>query len=283
MKNVLVTGGKGFLGQHVCKALEARGHTAIPFDIVDGYDIREKHNIENFVRHHDIDAIFNLAGILGTHELQLNSMQALQANTGGALNCLGICDEFEIDMVEIGKPNIWLNTYSITKQAAEDFTRMYVKEFGIRAWIVKWYNAYGPGQHYGSPQKLAPTSIVHALKGMPIEVFGSGEQTLDNIYVEDAANACLDVWESEKAIGIPIEVGSGEDITVNEFVRLVLAISGSKSEVVHVPMRRGEDDMSIVRADLDQLNEHTSFKQTVGMEAGLRMTIDWYRNHLDEF
>ncbi len=148
------------------------------------------------MKNRKIDVIFNLAGVLGTHELIGDSQKAIGVNVTGALNCLEVCREFGTELVEIGKPNIWLNTYSITKQAAEDFTRMYVKEFGVRAWIVKWFNAFGPRQHYGYPQKLAPTAIVHALQGKPIEVFGHGQQTLDNIYVEDAANACIDVYET---------------------------------------------------------------------------------------
>jgi len=277
-KRAIVTGGKGFIGSHMVEQLHKRRYSVRTYDIVDGQDIRDKYELSQLVREFKPQVIFNLAGILGTHELiEGNIKEAFDIIVGGAINCLDIGRDYGVRVVEIGKPNIWLNVYSITKHAAENLTAMYYTEFGVEAMTVKWFNAYGERQHYGKPQKLAPTAIVKALRGEDIPIFGSGEQTMDNIYAVDAANACIDLYET-KAWGEAIEVGSGEDITVNDFVDLVLKLTGSKSKKLYLPMRRGEDEHSIVRADTERLKELTKFKPKYSLEEGLIKTINWYKN-----
>lgn len=275
----LVTGGKGFIGSHLVEQLVGRGYDVDTYDIVDGQDIRDYDKLLEASK--GCDVIFNLAGVLGTHELiEGDIKEAFDIIVGGAINCLNVARKLDIAIVEIGKPNIWLNVYSITKQAAEDLTLMYHREFGVRALVVKWFNAYGERQHYGSPQKLAPTSIVKAIKGEAIPVFGSGEQTLDNIYAKDAANACIDLYEAE-AWGEAVEVGSGQDISVNDFVRMVIELVGNRADVQYLPMRRGEDINSIVRADTTRLKELTGFKPQYTLREGLVKTIEWYRENIN--
>ena len=277
----LVTGGKGFIGSHMIEQLNTRGYETFSYDIKDGQDIRDRKQLTQFVKDNKIEVIFNLAGVLGTHELiEGDIKEAFDIIVGGAINCLEIGRELDLPVVEIGKPNIWLNVYSIAKQSAEDLTLMYHKEFGVKALVVKWFNAYGERQHYGSPQKLAPTAIVRALKNQPIPIFGDGNQTLDNIYAGDASNACIDLFEAG-AWGEAVEVGSGLDVTVNEFVDLVMRLTDSKSERKYLPMRRGEDDFTIVRADTDKLVELTGFKPTYSLTEGLERTIAWYKDNLD--
>lgn len=279
-KRALVTGGKGFIGSHMVEQLEARGYMVKTYDIKDGQDIRNYTMLEAMAK--DVDVIFNLAGVLGTHELiEGDIKEAFDIIVGGAINCLEVAKKYDIPMVEIGKPNIWLNVYSITKQSAEDLTLMYHKEFGVKALVVKWFNAYGERQHYGSPQKLAPTSIVKALRNEPIPIFGNGKQTLDNIYAVDASNACIDLYEAE-AWGEAVEVGSGEDITVNDFVDMVIKLANSDSEKEYLPMRRGEDEFTIVRADTEKLQKLTNFEPKYSLEEGLKRTIKWYRDNLQD-
>jgi UDP-glucose 4-epimerase len=277
---ILLTGGTGFIGSHMAEALTANGYEVVPFDRKQGLDVTEPEVVRRVA--FECDGIFNLAGVLGTHELNAAGAMrgAVEVNIIGALNCLAAASEFDIPLLQIAKPNVWLNTYSITKQASEDFTRLYVKELGVKAWIVRWFNVYGPGQHYGSPQKLGPTSIVKALKGEPVPVFGDGQQTADHIYVKDAVDAALAVFECDAAMGIPVDVGTGDDVTVSFFVTMVLEGAGSKSEVEFLPMRSGEAEHAIVKADITFLKDVVGWKPKYSLEDGLRETIDWYRENL---
>lgn len=286
MKKTIVTGGKGFIGSHLIKALQKRDYNPVSFDIEDGQDITNCSQLEEFIKLHRPQVVFNLAALLGTSELiERDTERALDINTGGIVNILKLAKKYDFDVVEIGKPNIWLNTYSITKRAAEDFTKMYVKEYGVNARIVKWFNIFGPGQHYGGghPQKLAPTTIIHALRGDPIEIFEDGEQTADHIYVEDAANAAIDIYECPSLRGRSVEVGSGEEMKINWFVNQVIKVTGSKSKIKYVPMRRGEDKGAKIKADITTLRDEVGFKPEYTFLEGLKKTIDYYKEHLEEF
>jgi len=280
-KTALVTGSAGFVGSHLVKALKKHGYKVIEFDIRNGKDILNPRQVNNAVK--KVDVVFNLAGILGTHELvEADTIKAVEINTIGVLHVLEAAKKYKVDVVEICKPNIWLNTYSITKQAAEDFTIMYAKEHGLKTWAVRWYNIFGPRQHYGSPQKLAPTSIVKALRGEPIPVFGKGNQTADHIYAEDAAEATIAIYECDKVMGIPIEVGH-HHMTINKFVDKVLKLTKSKSKIKYVPMRKGEDDFTIVKANTKLLRNVVKFKPRHTFRQGLIKTITYYQNHLKGF
>jgi UDP-glucose 4-epimerase len=274
-KKVLVTGSEGFIGKHLVSELKKRDFTVFRFDIKNGDDINDFQKLKDKIKKSDVT--FHLAGVLGTHELIEDSINAVNINVLGTLNVLEAVKKFKRDLVIIGKPNVWLNTYSITKEASEKFTQLYVKEFGVRAWIVKWFNVFGPGQHYGIPQKLAPTAIVKALRNEPIQVFGNGRQTVDHIYVADAVNAAIDVYKCEKAIGIPVEVGLGREMKVVDFVRLVIKYIGSKSKIKFIPMRRGEVENTMLRANIEFLSKVVGFKPKFSVEEGLKLTIPYYQ------
>ena len=280
-KKALVTGSAGFVGSHLVEALKKNGYQPIGFDLKNGQDILNTKQVEKYLK--KVDVVFNLAGILGTHELiEADIRKAVQINVVGALNILNAAKKYQVDVVEICKPNLWLNTYSITKQAAEDFTIMYAKEFGLKTWAVRWYNVFGPRQHYGSPQKLAPTSIVKALRNEPIPVFGTGKQTADHIYAEDCAEATIAIYECYQVMGRAIEVGH-HHMTINKFVEKVIRYTNSQSKIKHIPMRRGEDDFTIVKANTSLLKKVVRFKPKHTFKQGLLKTIEYYRKHLTEF
>ena len=280
-KKALVTGASGFVGSHLVEVLKDHGYQVVTFDIKDGQDILNRGQVERAVFGKDV--VFNLAGLLGTHELiEANTIKAVEVNVIGALNVLEAARKNKTDVVEICKPNLWLNTYSITKQAAEDFTVMYAREHGLRTWVVRWYNIFGPRQHYGSPQKLAPTSIVKALKNLPVPVFDDGTQTADHIFAQDAAEATIAIYQCPKVMGVPVEVGH-HHMTINRFVKTVLKLTGSRSKINHVPMRKGEVKHSIVKANTKLLRQAVGFKPKYTFEQGLLETIAYYRKHLKEF
>lgn len=276
-----MTGAAGFVGSHLVEALTNHGYRVATFDIKNGQDILNRRQVERSVR--GAGVVFNLAGILGTHELiEADTIKAVEINVIGALNVLEAARQFGTDVVEICKPNLWLNTYSITKQAAEDFTVMYRREHGLKTWAVRWYNIFGPRQHYGKPQKLAPTSIVKALRNEPIPVFDDGTQTADHIYAQDAAEATIAIYQCPKVMGIPVEVGH-HHMTINQFVKTVIKLTGSNSKIKYVPMRKGETKHSIVKADTRLLRRVVGFKPRYSFEQGLKETIAYYRKHLAEY
>ena len=282
MKKVLVTGSSGFIGSHLKEALVARGYKVKPFDFVEGQDIRDFKMIKKAVK--DVNVVFNLAGLLGTAELiESQVAQAVEVNVIGSVNVLEAARQYGVDVVQISKPNLWLNTYSITKKAAEDFVKMYFKEHEVKTWIVKWFNIFGPRQHYGLPQKLAATAIVKALKNEPIPVFGNGGQTADHFYVVDAVNAAIDIYECPKVIGLPVEVGSGKEMTVNAFVKQVVKLTRSSSKIHYLAMRRGEDEHTQVKADISLLRDVVGFKPQYKFTEALIKTINYYQKHLNEF
>ncbi|MFY9315102.1 MAG: NAD(P)-dependent oxidoreductase [Burkholderiales bacterium] len=280
---ILLTGGSGFIGSHLAQELQSRGYDVKVFDRKNGSDVTNPNDVLNAAS--DCGAIFNLAGVLGTHELNEGDQisKAVQVNVLGALNCLEAARTLKIKLLQIAKPNLWLNTYSITKRASEDLTKLYCKEHGVQAWIVRWFNVFGPGQHYGVPQKLAPTAIVRALKRLPVQIFGDGTQTVDHIYVKDAVRATVDIFECDRVMEIPVEVGSGDDMSVKEFIDLVLKhTKKSKSTIKFLPIRHGEDERSVVRADITLLYAKVGFAPRFQIERAIAETVDYYRQHLGE-
>lgn len=273
IKKALVTGGNGFIGSHLVKYLESRNIEVIVFDKKDGCDITDKESLIKKMK--GVDIVFHLAGMLGTHELVDCAQEAVKVNVIGTLNVLDVCVDFGAKLIEISKPNCWVNTYTITKVAAESFTDMYRREFGLKAITVKWFNVYGTGQplvEEAGYKKLIPTAIVNALKNKPIQIYGNGEQTMDLVHTKDSVEAVLTLVDNwDKYDGGTYEVGSGEEITVNEAVQKIIELTNSKSEILHIPMRKGEWDNTRIKAKIN-----FEWIPKVSLIDGLIETIEWY-------
>lgn len=283
----VVTGGSGFIGQAIVNRLALEGNEVIVIDIakplyglprnvryVEG-DIRYKENLKQvFV---GANEVYDVAGVLGTHELIVDNQKAIDTNVRGAINVLEVARDCGVQrLFHPTKPNDWLNTYSITKFAAERFCFMYQKEFGLPVTVLKWFNAIGPGQHLYPVRKAVPYFIVMALRNLPIEVFGDGEQTVDLIYVDDIARIAIEA--TRKFAGRfdkILDVGTGEAITVNQLVKDIKKLTNSRSEVLHLPMRKGEPIRSKIVADVVELKKHLDIEFT-DYETGLKKTIEWY-------
>lgn len=273
MKKAIVTGGSGFIGTHLVNRLEELGWEVDVYDIKNGDNILDKEKLLERFKGKEI--CFHLAGMLGTHELVDCAQQAVAINVIGTLNVLDACRDNGVKLIEISKPNCWVNTYTITKIAAESFTEMYRKEFGLKAITVKWFNVYGGGQplmEEAGYKKLIPTAIVKALNNEPIEIYGNGEQTMDLIHTDDAVGAVMYLVNNwERYNGGTYEVGSGEEITVNDAVKKIIELTNSKSEIVHIPMRKGEWDNTHIKAKIN-----FDWIPTVSIIDGLIETIEWY-------
>ena len=294
MEKVLVTGASGFIGGHVIDEAYQRGLDVITFD---RYDLRWIRSHEAFlgdIRDYEavqeavnkVDYIVNLAGILGTQETIKKPIPSVQTNIIGALNILEamVPNAFhKVQGVQIGVGNYWMdNSYSITKSTAIRFCKMYNKENGTKMGMVRALNAYGPRQKHRPVRKIIPTFVVKALRGEDIEVYGDGEQIMDMIHVTDVAKILLDVATGDNIDYQKVyEAGTGCRTTVNWIAEQVIKAAGTKSQLVHIPMRPGEPKGSVVLGDPSTLDDLPGERDFVGFEEGIQNTVDWYKENYE--
>lgn len=288
-RHALITGGAGFLGTHLAEQLLQSGYTVSLLDRnstkkdldvrqISG-DIRDQHAVDKAMK--GIDIVFHLAGILGTSELNERSIEAVEINVIGTLHILEAAKRHKTKVVFISKPNLWLNTYTITKSTAEQFCVLFYKEFDVPILILRWFNAYGPGQKVTGVQKAVPTFITKALRNEPIPIYGDGLQVADFIFATDVAIATRIASENSIFDGHIVDIGTGEGVTPNDLAEQILQIVGSKSRLQHHPMRSGEEMNSRAVADVSTIFGY-GFRPEVSLRKGLEITIDFYRNQKKE-
>lgn len=274
-KTAIITGGKGFIGGHLAPQLERRGYRVIFFDSREGNDVTNRQLVLDSMR--DGDVVFHLAGVLGTHELQNSAHEATTINVLGAINVFDAARRSGARVILAAKPNPWLNTYSITKKAAEEFAKMYAEEHGVDIRSGRFFSLYGPGQKIHGVQKAVPTFIMRALKGESIPIFGTGEQTADFIYADEATEAMAILGHLDDLNGEVVEIGTGKSTSVNFLADMIIRLTGSKSRIEHLPMRSGEPLNAQVVADTTKMVNLLEFNPTVTLEDGLEETVNWYR------
>lgn len=291
MNRLLILGGDGFIGGHVADEALARGLDVTIFDhcrhshksgvSVFLGDIRDADSVRDAAML--ADYVINLAAVLGTQETIRNAVHCVETNLIGTLNFLGACvptNFHDVRGVQIGIGNYWMDSpYPITKRAALAFVRMYNEELGTKVAMVRAMHAYGERQKHRPVRKIVPTFIVQALRGEPLSVYGDGEQVVDMIYVGDLAKILLDACTSPNVDYDHIyEAGLGRPLTVNEVARQIIDAAGSSSNVVHLPMRPGEEENAVISAHPETLEGLGSY-DFVRFEDGIRQVVDWYRSH----
>ncbi len=289
-QKILVTGGSGFIGSHLVDALVLRKYEVTVLDLKPSMDnsvktiigsVTDRALVNKLVS--ECDLVFHLAGMLGTHELVDIAFKATEVNVLGTLNVLDACKKYGTKIVEISKPNCWINTYTITKIAAEQFTEMYRREHGVEAVIVKWFNVYGgrqPLMEEAGYKKLIPTAIVNALHNVDIEIYGDGNQTMDLVHTTDTIEATLSIMDNwDKCEGKVFEVGFGKEISVNESVEKIIELTNSTSKIIHIPMRKGETPNTHLKANISLLKDICKWTPRINLNDGLRETVDWYKKH----
>ena len=306
MKHVLVTGGTGFIGGYVVEELQKRGQEVStldrhavrgPYKAEGRYfgDIKDATLVTDAVSH--VDGVIHLAGVLGTQETIANPGPAAETNILGGLNVISACAQYDVPLINIAVGNYWMNnTYSITKNTIERFILMTAKYEAKMMMSVRALNAYGPRQVAAAPygpsrvRKIMPSFACKALTGEPIEIYGDGTQVMDMIYVTDVAYILAEALEHLDSKGAPeatIEAGTGRSTTVNDIADAVVAASFTISDfaatVKHLPMRPGEDEHSVVKADTTTL-EPLGIKpeQLVTLEQGVHETVAYFKEYLDD-
>ena len=303
MKHILVTGGNGFIGRYVVEELQSRGYKVYVLDRhnlptqPESFfgDIKDATLVTDAVSH--VDGVIHLAGVLGTQETIENPLPAAETNILGGLNVIGACVQYDVPLINIAVGNYWMdNTYSITKSTVERLVRMTSKYQGKAMASVRALNAYGPRQVPIAPwgpskvRKIMPSFICRALTGMPIEIYGDGQQIMDMIYVSDVAFilcSALELLDSEGSIETTIEAGTGRDTTVadiaEEVAKAVLEVDGATVAVTNLPMRPGEDPGSVVKAEASTLEVlGYSAADLTPLHLGVERTVAYFKDYLSE-
>ena len=252
LRKVLVTGGCGFIGRHVCLELLNRGY------LVDVIDLKYDAELESLGAHiiqgdvRDIEhyadnqsgyeSIYHLSGLLGTSELFADPVKAVEVNIIGALRVLLYAQNVKkIKIFFPSKPNEWNNIYSVTSQAIEKLGLSYREFYDLDVRILKLWNVYGPFQNTELTRKVVPTWIKSAITNEAIEIYGDGKQLINNIYVIDAAKYIIDYMELNGLTSIPMEIKAVHQLTANELAVAIKRITNnSGSELKYLPMRIGE-------------------------------------------
>ncbi|MBV9076252.1 MAG: SDR family oxidoreductase [Methylobacteriaceae bacterium] len=309
-KRVLVTGGAGFLGSHLCERLLASGAEVL---CVDNYFTGRRSNIAHLlddpsfeVLRHDVtfplyvevDAIFNLACPASPVHYQHDPVQTTKVSVIGAINMLGLakrlrCPILQASTSEVyGDPHIhpqveeyWGNVnpigiracYDEGKRCAETLFFDYHRQHKLRIKVMRIFNTYGPRMH-PDDGRVVSNFVVQALKGEPITVFGDGEQTRSFCYVDDLIEGTIRLMGSPPSLIGPINIGNPDEFTIRELADAVIRLTGSRSRIVHRPLPH--DDPRQRRPDISKAWEALGWRPTVRLEEGLKRTIAYFDREL---
>jgi len=242
-KRVVVTGGRGFIGQATAHALLRSGYTPVVYDVPE-FDTRDGETLRRVLE--GAEAVVHLAGVLGTHELFDAVDTAIDINVKGAARVLEAVRDTGTRYVGLTLPAVFPSVYTATKTAAVALEKAFHHTYGIPVSRVLAFNAYGPAQKHGpsQPQKILPTFAAEAWAGRPIPIWGDGSQTVDLVHVDDLGSLlveCLGHGDD-----FTVDGGTGIALTVNEVAEFVLEVTGSRAGIEYHPMRRGEVPTTIV-------------------------------------
>jgi UDP-glucuronate decarboxylase len=308
MKKILVTGGAGFLGSHLCERLVTEGHHVL---CVDNYFTGSKNNIAHLLDNKnfevirqdiclplyvEVDEIYNLACPASPFYYQWDPIQTMKTSVLGAYNMLGLAKRTGAKILQAstsevyGDPQVhpqpetyWGNVnpigirscYDEGKRAAETLFMDYYRVHDVKAKIVRIFNTYGPrmAQNDG---RVVSNFIVQALQGKDITIYGDGQQTLSFCYVDDLLDAMEAMMNhpDDNLIG-PVNIGNPGEFTMWELAHKVIELTGSKSQILQLPLP--QDDPKQRRPDIDVAKRMLDWEPKINLEQGLIKTIDYFR------
>ncbi|BBO66711.1 dTDP-glucose 4,6-dehydratase [Desulfosarcina alkanivorans] len=309
-KRVLVTGGAGFLGSHLCQALVDAGDDVL---CVDNYFTGQKKNIESLLgrpnfellRHDitfplyvEVDEIYNLACPASPIHYQFDPVQTTKTSVHGAINVLGLAKRtkakiFQASTSEVyGDPKIHPQTeaywghvnpigfracYDEGKRCAETLFFDYHRQHRLTIKVARIFNTYGPRMH-PNDGRVVSNFIVQALKGEPITIYGDGTQTRSFCFVDDMIDAFMAFMATAKAVTGPMNLGNPSEFSILELAEKILALTRSRSKIIHEALPK--DDPVQRKPDISLAQREIDWQPTVGLEEGLERTIFYFKGFL---
>ncbi len=310
MSRILVTGGAGFLGSHLCDRLLAAGHEVL---CVDNYFTGTKRNVAHLIgnpyfelQRHDVtfplyvevDQIYNLACPASPVHYQHDPVQTTKTSVHGAINILGLAKRVRARVLQAstsevyGDPEVhpqdeayWgrvnpigtRSCYDEGKRCAETLFFDYHRQHRVDIKVVRIFNTYGPRMH-PDDGRVVSNFVVQAIRGSDITIYGDGAQTRSFCYVDDLIEAMLRMMSTDAGFQGPVNIGNPGEFTMLALAEMVIRLTGSRSKLVFQPLpsddpRQRQPDISLARKRLD-------WEPRVGLEDGLKETIAYFRSIL---
>jgi len=306
-KRILVTGGAGFLGSHLCDRLIADGHEVL---CVDNFFTGDKSNIEHLageprfelLRHDitfplfvEVDEIYNLACPASPIHYQHDPVQTTKTSVHGSINMLGLAKRLKSKILQAstsevyGDPAVHPQTegywghvnpigprscYDEGKRCAETLFFDYHRQHGLEIKVARIFNTYGPRMH-PADGRVVSNFIVQALKGEPITLYGDGKQSRSFCYVDDLIDGLVRMMDSAAEVTGPINLGNPQEFSMAELAGQILAATGSKSKLTHAPLP--EDDPRQRQPDIGKARQLLGWEPKVPLAEGIERTIAYFR------
>jgi len=306
-KRILVTGGAGFIGSHLCERLLNEGNEVI---CLDNYFTGAKKNIAHLlvnpyfeaIRHDvcfpyymEVDEIYNLACPASPVHYQFDPIQTTKVSVSGAINMLGLAKRVKAKILQAstsevyGDPAIhpqvesyWGNVnpigvracYDEGKRCAETLFMSYYRQNNVKIKIIRIFNTYGPRMH-SQDGRVVSNFILQALRGEDITIYGTGQQTRSFQYVDDLVEAMIKMMATPDDVTGPINIGNSNEFTMLELAEKIIKLTGSRSKIVFQPLP--DDDPKQRKPDISLAKKIIDWEPKVQLEDGLKLTIDYFR------
>lgn len=306
-KRILVTGGAGFLGSHLCERLLNEGNEVISLD---NYFTGSKDNIVHLmdnpffevIRHDvtmpffiEVDEIYNLACPASPIHYQYNAIKTIKTSVMGAINMLGLAKRVKAKVLQAstsevyGDPKVhpqkedyWghvnpigiRSCYDEGKRCAESLFFSYYRQNDVRIKVMRIFNTYGPRMHPNDGRVIS-NFIVQALQNEDITIYGDGSQTRSFCYVDDLLEGMIRLMNTPDSFTGPVNVGNPDEFTIKQLAELVIEMTGSKSKLIFKPLP--EDDPLQRQPDISLAKKELGWEPSVNLETGLTKTIDYFR------